>query len=62
MVIRLKINLGEYTYTIELIKKIIDPWQRILVFDCDFIESTIVNAHPLCVVFLRDKNDRGSPW
>jgi hypothetical protein len=32
--------------------------QWILVFYGDFIESTIVNIHPLYAIFLRDKNDR----
>jgi hypothetical protein len=62
MVTRPKVNLREYTCTMELIKQIVDPGQWILVFDSDFIESMIVNTHPLCAFFLRDKNDRDSPW
>jgi hypothetical protein len=62
MVTRLKINLGEYTCTTEMIKKIIDLGQRIHVFHSDMVGSMMVNTHPLWAVFLRDKNDRGSPW
>jgi hypothetical protein len=62
MIARPKINLGKYACTSELIKKIINPGQRILVFDSDFIESMIVNTHPLRVILLWDKDNRGSPW
>jgi hypothetical protein len=62
MITRPKINLGKYTCTSELIKKIIDPGQRIFVFDGDFIENMILNTHPLHVIFLRDKVNRGSSW
>jgi hypothetical protein len=62
MVTRPKINLREYTCTMELTKQIVDPGQWILVFDGDIVESTIVNTDPLCAIFLRDEKDRGSPW
>jgi hypothetical protein len=38
-----------------LIKHIVDPGEWIHVFDGDFIQSMIVNTHPLCAVFLMDK-------
>jgi hypothetical protein len=62
MIARPKINLRKYACTSELIKKIINLGQRILSFDGDFIESMIVNTHPLCVILLRDKDNTGSPW
>jgi hypothetical protein len=52
-----KINLGKYTCSSKLIEKIIDPGPWVHVFDDDYIESMIVNTHPLCAVFLRDKNN-----
>ena len=58
---RAKIDLGEYSGTFKLIEQIIDPGKRVLVFDGDFIESSVVNAHPLRLVFLLHKNHRSTP-
>src|SRR5512142_623961 len=57
-----KINLGEYSGTFKLIEQIIDPGKRVRVFYGDFIESSVVNAHPLRLVFLLYKNHRSTPW
>jgi hypothetical protein len=60
MITRSKINLGKHAPTLELIKKIINSGQMILVLDGDFVKGMIVHTHPLCAILLRDKDNRGS--
>jgi hypothetical protein len=58
MISQSKINLREHTRTTELIKKIINPRQRILVLDGNRIRGVIIHAQPLSTILLRDKNHR----
>jgi hypothetical protein len=60
MIARLKINLGKHAHTSKLIKKIINTGQMVLFYG-DFV-NMIVSTHPWCVIFLKDKDNRGSPW
>jgi hypothetical protein len=58
---RSKIDFREHTCTMELIKKIINPRQRVLVRDGNLFWSTIIHIHPLSTILHQDKNHRGSP-
>jgi hypothetical protein len=57
---RSKINFREHTCTMELIKKIINHRQRVLVLNDNLIRSSIIHVHPLSTILLRDENHRGS--
>ena len=54
MVSRTKINLGKDGSTSELIQKVINSGQRILVLNGDLIKLTIINAQAHSTVFLFD--------
>jgi hypothetical protein len=62
MISQSKIDLREYACTLELIKLIINPRQRVLVFDGNLIQGMIIQAQPLSTILLWDKNHRSSPW
>jgi hypothetical protein len=57
---RSKINFREHMSTMELIKHTIHPRQWVLVLDGNLNQNTIIYAHPLSTILLKDKNYRGS--
>ena len=53
-----QIDLGEHLGSTELIKQIINSWQRVFVFDCDIIQLPVVHTHTKAAIFLVHKNSR----
>jgi hypothetical protein len=51
----MRINLGEYIGSSELVKQIVNPRQQLLVLLGDLIQSMIVHTHPLGTIFLWEK-------
>jgi hypothetical protein len=61
MITGAKVNLREDFGTSQLIKKNIDSGKRVLVFDGDCIERSVIYAHPQATIFLLDKESRATP-
>jgi hypothetical protein len=55
-----EINLGKDFGIMELVNEVIDERNGKAVLDGDFVEGSIINAHPEFSSLLLDKNDRGS--
>ena len=60
MIARSEINLGEILGTSELVKQIINSWQRVLVLDGDCVQVLVINAHSHRAILLLNKQNRGS--
>ena len=50
-----------YFRILQLIEKIINPWQRILVLDSDLIQLLKINAQPQRPIFILHEQYWGSP-
>ena len=61
MVTRSQIYLREYAGTSELVEQIFYPWQGVLVLDSDFIQGSVVYAHPFGTIFLLYKQHWSGP-
>ena len=50
----------------QAIEQIVNPWQRILVFDSDLVEGPVINDHSPAAILLFDKKHwtakRRSRW
>jgi hypothetical protein len=57
VVARLKINLIEVFGPHKLIKEVDDSRNQVLVSDCDFIQSLVINAESLGSIFLLYQHD-----
>jgi hypothetical protein len=57
MVARLQINLTEVFIPCELIKEVVDLGNQVSVFDCDCIQSPVINAESLGSIFLLYQHD-----
>jgi hypothetical protein len=57
VVARLQINLTEVFGPRELIKEVVDLGNWVLVSDCDFIQSLVINAELSSPVFLLRQHD-----
>jgi hypothetical protein len=60
VVARLQFNLTELFGPYELIKKVVDLGNRVLVPDCDFIQGSVINAELSSLVFLLHQYDLAS--
>lgn len=61
VITRSKINFGEVTCTLELIKQIIDPWNWLLILNGDLIQLSIINEHTKRTILLSNKQHRSTP-
>ncbi|KAK4716441.1 hypothetical protein R3W88_014779 [Solanum pinnatisectum] len=52
MIARFEVYLRKVTSTLKLVEQVINPRDRIIVLDCDFVQLPIVNAHSKRTVFL----------
>jgi hypothetical protein len=57
VVSRLQINLTKVFGPRELIKDVVDSGNRVLVSDCDFIQSSVINAESPGSIFLLYHHD-----
>jgi hypothetical protein len=57
VVARLQFNLAEEISPLELVKKVINPRNGVVVSDCDFVSGSIINAKlPSSVLLLHQYN------
>jgi hypothetical protein len=61
MVTRMKVDLGENSGSIQLIKKNIDSGKRIFVLDVHCIERSVIHTQPQATIFLLDKENGATP-
>lgn len=57
-----EVNLGEVTRSLELIKKIINRWNRILFLNGNLFYLEIVNAHSKRIILLLNKQYWSPHW
>jgi hypothetical protein len=57
VVAKLQINLTEVFGPRELIKEVIDLGNRVPIYDCNFIQSPIINVESPCSIFLLYQHD-----
>ena len=57
MVARPQINLRKVLCTLKLIKQVIYPRKRILVFNCHLIQLSVINAQSKCTILFLYKQD-----
>ena len=57
VVARLQINLTKVFDPRELIKEVIDSWNRVPIYNCDFIKGPIINSESLGSIFLLYQHD-----
>ena len=58
LICRPQVNLRKVACPLELIKQVINPREKILILNIDFIELTIINAHPKGPILLLHKQNR----
>ena len=58
MIARLENNLGEHLSMKKLIKELINVRQRVLVLDCELVQSSTVNAQRMDVCFFLTRMTR----
>jgi hypothetical protein len=61
MVTRSQVDLQKDTCSFHLVRKILDPWERILILNGHFIHGPVIHTHMLCFVFLVYKQHGCSP-
>ena len=59
---REEVQTGENGCALKTIQQIINSWQREVVSDGQFVQGTVVIAHPPRPVLLESKHDRRRPW
>ena len=52
---RFEVNLIKVAVPLDLFKKVVNPMERILVLNGDFIELSIINTHPKGPILLLNK-------
>jgi hypothetical protein len=56
-----KAGLEEILGPLKLVEEVIDPREWILVFDCNFIQGSVINTHPHTSILFGDEKDWCSP-
>jgi hypothetical protein len=55
---RLQVDLAEIFLPLELVQKVINPWDRVPILDSDLVQCPIVNAESPSPILLLHQHDR----
>jgi hypothetical protein len=58
VILELQVDLVEIFFPFELVQKVINPWDRVLIMDGDLVQFLIVNIESLSPILLLHQNDR----